>query len=651
MGRTLAFSLLVLLLCRAGIAQTTRPTLFIIGDSTVRNGTSGQRGWGDPIADHFDRTRINVVNKARGGRSSRTYITEGLWDELLAQLKAGDFVMIQFGHNDGGPLDDAKRARGSIRGIGEETREIDNPITGKREVVHTFGWYMSKYINDARAKGATPIVLSYVPRAPRDGAATQPAATAPTSYALWAQQVAEREKAPFIDLHGIVSRHYETMAPQDVKAKYFAPDNTHTNQAGAARNAEAVVEGIRALDDVALATYLQSVPASAPAGAPGAAAAPASGPSGQGQSFDFAPGDTPPTFALPLAEGSYDVSVTFGDANRATSNTVKAESRQLVLERVETRPGEFATRTFTVNVRTPRMPSGERVRLKEREKAALRWDDELTLELNGKSPGVKSIRVTPRTDAITVFLAGDSTVTDQANEPWAGWGQMLPRFFKSGVAVANHAESGETLRAFRGERRLDKILSQIKPGDYLFIQFGHNDMKEKGEGVGAFTTFKRDLADFVATGRAKGASAVLLTPMCRRRFGDDGTIQNTHGDYPEAVRRVATEQDVPLIDLQAMSKTLYEAMGPEESKRAFVHYPANTFPGQDQPLKDDTHFNNCGAYQLARCVVEGIRGSKLPLAGQLADDVKPFDPSKPDPVDAFDLPASPLRPTTTPAGS
>src|SRR5688572_26653347 len=306
----IAIGLLFLPFCSVAAGQTSRPTLFIVGDSTVKNSTKGQRGWGDPIAEHFDRNRINVVNKARGGRSSRTYQTEGLWDEVLKQLKPGDFVMLQFGHNDAGPLDDEKRARGSIRGIGDETKEIDNPITKKHEVVHTFGWYMSKYVADARAKGATPIILSYVPRAPRPGSATQPAATAPTSYALWAQQVAEREKAPFIDLHGIVSRHYATMSPEAAKEKYFAPDNTHTNEAGAARNAQAVVEGVHALKDVALAKYLL-------VGAPKASGADPAAPSADpGQTFDFAPGKTPPTFSLPLPEGNYDVTITFGDVTR-----------------------------------------------------------------------------------------------------------------------------------------------------------------------------------------------------------------------------------------------------------------------------------------------------------------------------------------------
>jgi lysophospholipase L1-like esterase len=233
------------------------PTLFIVGDSTVRNGTKGQQGWGDPIAELFDRSRINVVNRARGGRSSRTFQTEGLWEAVLAEMKPGDFVLIQFGHNDGAPLEDAQRARGTIRGTGEESREIYNPIMKKQEVVHTYGWYMRKYVRDAKAKGATPIVLSYIPRCPRPVDPPIDAGAAPTSYALWAKQSAEAEGAPFIDLYGLIAKHYATMTPQQIKDKYFTPaDFTHTSAAGAKRNAEAVVEGIRGLKDVALGGYL-----------------------------------------------------------------------------------------------------------------------------------------------------------------------------------------------------------------------------------------------------------------------------------------------------------------------------------------------------------------------------------------------------------
>src|SRR5436190_8099394 len=140
------------------------PTLFIVGDSTANNNANGAQGWGDPFIAHFDATKINVLNRARAGRSSRTFVTEGLWDKVLADMKRGDFVLIQFGHNDGGAINDATRARGSLPGLGEETQEIDNQVTKQHEIVHTYGWYMRKMIADTKAKGATPIVLSLTVR-------------------------------------------------------------------------------------------------------------------------------------------------------------------------------------------------------------------------------------------------------------------------------------------------------------------------------------------------------------------------------------------------------------------------------------------------------------------------------------------------------
>jgi rhamnogalacturonan acetylesterase len=226
------------------------PTLWIIGDSTVRNGNgrggNGQWGWGDPIKEHFDRDRINVINRAIGGRSSRTFITEGRWDAILAEARPGDFVLIQFGHNDPGPLDDDKRARGSIRGIGEETKEIFNPITKKQEVVYTFGHYMRRYVREARAKGMTPIICSYIPRCPAPGRAITPT-TQPASYQLFAQQIAEQEKAGYIDLFSLIRAGYAKLTPEQIKSEHFtAADNTHTSAEGARFNATKVVEGIRA---------------------------------------------------------------------------------------------------------------------------------------------------------------------------------------------------------------------------------------------------------------------------------------------------------------------------------------------------------------------------------------------------------------------
>ena len=231
------------------------PTLFIVGDSTVKNGTKGQQGWGDPVAAHFDKTRIKVENHAIGGRSSRTFQTEGRWDKILAAAKPGDFVLIQMGHNDGGPLDDAARARGSIRGTGDETKEIDNPITKKQEVVHTYGWYMRKYIADAREKKMIPIIVSPVPHCPQRQ--VEKGEVEKSNYVAWSEEVAKAEKADFVHLNKLAMAKYAELTPADIKSKYFtSADNTHTSAAGAELNAECVVEGLRELKDCKLKDYL-----------------------------------------------------------------------------------------------------------------------------------------------------------------------------------------------------------------------------------------------------------------------------------------------------------------------------------------------------------------------------------------------------------
>jgi lysophospholipase L1-like esterase len=239
------------------------PTLFIVGDSTVRNGTKGQQGWGDLIAALFDKSKIKVENRAIGGRSSRTFQTEGRWDKILAAARPGDFVLIQMGHNDGGPLDDAARARGTLRGTGEETREIDNPITKKKEVVHTYGWYLRKYVWDARAKEMTPILVSPVPHRPKQP--VEKGAVEKNNYVAWSEEVAKAEKVGFINLNRIVMSKYAGLAPEEIKARYFTPaDDTHTSPAGAELNAAAVVEGVRGLEACKLKDYLLPAPAVGP---------------------------------------------------------------------------------------------------------------------------------------------------------------------------------------------------------------------------------------------------------------------------------------------------------------------------------------------------------------------------------------------------
>jgi lysophospholipase L1-like esterase len=369
--------------------------------------------------------------------------------------------------------------------------------------------------------------------------------------------------------------------------------------------------------------------------------------SSPGFDLDKAPGvtanscssDKPFFFSAAVAEGNYRVTVTLG-ADQPSVTTVWAEARRLMLEKVSTKAKASVTRTFDVSVRVPQIAgdTSHLVKLKPREVGALDWDNKLTIEFNGDHPSFRSIAIEPIKET-TVYLAGDSTVVDQDVEPWAAWGQMLPRFFRPGVVIANYGESGETTKSFVGERRLAKVMSLIQPGDYLFIQFAHNDQKPNAVSLDAYKIL---LTDYIKQTRAKGATPVLVTSMNRRTFDVNGKITNSLAGYPDAVREIAAAQHVALIDLNAMSKALFEAMGPEGSMKAFMHYPANAFPNQTEAISDDTHFNKYGAYELARCVVHGIRAGKLPLRKLLTKDIPDFDPSRPDPQAAFDLPATPI---------
>jgi lysophospholipase L1-like esterase len=249
-------SLALLTLTLSLFAQNSNSTLYLIGDSTVNTPTKGQQGWGSPLPDLFDLTKISVVNRARGGRSSRTFYTEGLWDQVRDSLKPGDFVLMQFGHNDGGQLSDG-RARASLKGYGDETQDVENKTTGKKETVHTYGWYLRIYITDAKAKGAIPIVLSPIPRNIwKDGKV----ARAANDYGKWATEVAKSEGALFINLNEIIAGHYEEVGQTKVAETYFtATDHTHTTPEGAKLNAACVAEGIRSLKDCSLANYLLPV--------------------------------------------------------------------------------------------------------------------------------------------------------------------------------------------------------------------------------------------------------------------------------------------------------------------------------------------------------------------------------------------------------
>jgi lysophospholipase L1-like esterase len=378
-----------------------------------------------------------------------------------------------------------------------------------------------------------------------------------------------------------------------------------------------------------------------------ALAAPASGQTGNRFSFDgeapdhvvVAP-DTPydsgrgygwedaGRFSVRLPEGNYRVTLVFGGA-AASETTVRAENRRLMLEAVRTGTGGPITRSFVVNVRTDDLgelplnaPGGVAVQLKPGEIGSATWDDKLTLEFMGSAPHVSRVAIEP-VDVPTLYLTGDSTVTDQRTG--ASWGQMLPRFLGDGIAVANHAESGETLKSFLAALRFDKVLSRMRPGDFLLIQFGHNDQKSQWPQTYAdpALTFRAYLRAYIAEARRRGATPILVTSPERRNFDEAGRIKPSHGDYPDAVRAVAREDGVALIDLTPMSVAFYEALGPERAPLAFNG--------------DVTHHNEYGAYQLARMIASRLDAAGADMARHVREDAKAYDPAHPLAPEGFTL--------------
>jgi lysophospholipase L1-like esterase len=318
-------------------------------------------------------------------------------------------------------------------------------------------------------------------------------------------------------------------------------------------------------------------------------------------------------FSVRVPEGNYRVTATLfgGDADSSTS--LHAEVRRLLVKELALPAGKATTFTAVVNVRTPAIADERDVRLKPRERTDewANWDDKLTLMFSGGGRSLAALDIERDDKCPTLFLIGDSTVSDQAIPPWNSWGQMLPRFFGDTIAVANHAESGESIRSALGARRFEKLYSLLRPGDWVAVQFGHNDMKSTAPA--ALATYTSDLEAIVAEVRKRGAKPILITSMERK----NGIEQNTLKGYPDAVRDVAQRLEAPLVDLHAMSQQLYRALGDD----------------LDAAFQDGTHHTDFGSYELARCVVEGIRVAAPELAAHLAADAGSFDPAHPDSPD------------------
>lgn len=354
-------------------------------------------------------------------------------------------------------------------------------------------------------------------------------------------------------------------------------------------------------------------------------------------------GSTTTHFSVDVPEGAWRVTALLGGTREASDTTIKAELRRLMLQSVVTKPGQTVEQSFTVHVRRPEFPGG-RVLLREPRESvgeAWNWDGKLTLEIGGRKPALRALRIEPVT-VPTVFVLGDSTVADQSAEPYASWGQMLPRWFGSGAAVVSLAQSGETYRDSLQRRRLDKILSLAKPGDVVLMQYGHNDQKQPRDGSGSLQTYEDEIRQHLQRLQAAKLQPVVVTSVERRFFESDGSLRRTLTDYVEAARSVATAAGVPVIDLNAQSRTLYAALGPQTAPFLFAK-------GADGRI-DPTHHNNDGAWLLAGLVAQGLRELKLPIATQLRSDAPRIDPKDPGQPGTFNIAPSPTVTQQRPAG-
>ncbi len=298
------------------------------------------------------------------------------------------------------------------------------------------------------------------------------------------------------------------------------------------------------------------------------------------------------SFRVDVPNGNYTISILMGDWILPACTTLKASPGRLLFRNRTVSAGQFVRETIAVNVR----------------------DGMLNLAFSGPAPRVNALEITASPHALNLYLAGDSTVTDQPEDgfPYAGWGQMLPQFLKHDVVVANHARSGRSSKSFIEEGRLDTILSEIKANDFLFIQFGHNDQKPDEErNTDSSTTYKQYLQQYINGARSKGANPVLITSVHRRFYEPNGQLKDTHGLYLDAMRELARDEAVHLIDLAQMSKTLFEEMGPEGTKSIFMWGAPGEFANFPGGIEDNTHFQEQGANLIAKLVIDGIKEASI----------------------------------------
>ena len=618
----------------ATIGMIVFADLFLAGDSTMCNYQDRQypqQGWGQALYK-FMKNPAELHNKAIGGRSAKSFKAEGRWRKIVDELKAGDCVIVAFGHND---ANKKKTERYSTK---EEYKAL-----------------MKGFADDVKAKGATIVYATSIPHSggvsKDDKGVThvRGGAAGIGPYVEATRELGRENGIEVLDLNAYACENFPKLGKEAVFKLYMriAPgeyarfpqgcgDGCHTRDTGADFFARAVVGMCRERGLPVAALFKD--PATVPLEPIGFDGRPTDAIK---RADDFSKeeiayaGAEAAWRARPWEEpreiGNYDVALRLGDAKEATENFVKFQGRRLASGRIATRPGEFVDFTFTARVPGPYTTRGR--------DAASNRALRLLVMTKGGADAALLPTVSPSPDSRTIYLCGDSTVTDQSKEPWGSWGQILPAFVRKGWAVSNFARSGLALKTFEGEGRLKRMLERIRKDDWVVIQFGHNDQKIEGEEPE--NGYTRRLDDWIDRISAKGAHVVLVTPVERRRFDEKtGAHQaKTLADYADAVKAVAAKRGVPVVDLNDASYRMHAKMGADGSKAIQCN---------NRGKIDNTHHNIYGAYEMARIVAAGLAG--IPSVGDaIRDEYRAFDPEKPD--DDPQIPPSGETDYTKPEGS
>lgn len=507
------------------------PVLFLVGNSTMRNGTlgngnNGQWGWGYFANQFFNSDKITVENHALGGTSPRTFYRR-LWPAVLEGIRPGDYVVLELGHNDNGPIDE-NRARSSYRSersnggaydayLLEDSTVVTIKETGVEETVYTFGGYIRRFVNEIRGKGATPILLTLTPRKAYEEVDTNRIDRKLTTFTPWIKAMAEELDVACIDLNDISASKLELYGKHKTEYHFFG-DKIHSSAFGARMNAASFAEGLYASTDAELAG-LQSC-------------------------------------LLP---------------DMVHPRSILEVHPEWVVFRPTRHPGR----------RVPR-----------------------------------------------IFLAGDSTgknADKDADGMW-GWGSQAGTIFNQEKCIfVNCAKAGRSTRTFLDEGRWDEIYNSLEPGDYVLIQFGHNDIggidrdKERGVIASADDTchvyhlasngsykvvysFGWDLKKFIEDTREKGATPILLSLTPRNEW-PGGKVERRNGSYGKWYAQVVAETGVDFVDIHNITADALDAMGKEKAAAMFNH--------------DHTHTSLAGARLNCRSLAKGLKAIKSPLRKML----------------------------------